>query len=522
MKSIFSLIAICFTVLALQLCIPVVQAEDGDGLSEDLKKKLEKELKKKLGEDGDDYNRYENAIPMRWRIYSDQEAGIAFRFPYFYSTPDQYKAQIVRRNGWFMHGGDIDADIEMKSSTVNMLNVGSEFADQARALVDLDGMEFVAWDYYQNPESRPHVNEKWAPEGVEALLGKSDGHVALVLRHDDRVNALVCTGTLNYKENSAVLDTMEVMQRPKNDRKRKRGPLMTYREFLFAEEHMVLNARGQPVKLKGNEPAHWSDAWEVETAHYHITCQVSPGKAFYYAALCEALYRQFYDLYEPETVIPYKMEIHIFNTFKDFSSGAGSIGIPVSFGTGGFFYPTLLCIFAYEESTQVSSDFTPDKVIAHELSHQFLHLTCNGSDHVPTWINEGLAVYFETFEFKRGKYINKAPRGRIAQLVGVYRRQKDVLWSMDNYIKHYGHIPGLNYAEVYAMTHFWVFGAGKPGKKRFVAYWKALKNGEDGTEAFERIFLEDIIKAKGSRGAAIQAWETLLQQYVIEHLSTLK
>jgi hypothetical protein len=93
---------------------------------------------------------------------------------------------------------------------------------------------------------------------------------------------------------------------------------------------------------------------------------------------------------------------------------------------------------------------------------------------------------------------------------------------MDNYIKHYGHIPGLNYAEVYAMTHFWVFGAGKPGKERFVSYWKALKNGEDGTEAFERIFLEDIIKATGSRGAALQAWEALLQQYVIESLSTLK
>ena len=495
-------------------------AEDKPDIPEELKKKLRKKGYK-LEEDlkDDDEGRYKNAIPMRWRIYSSQESGVAFRFPYFYSTPDQYQARIVRRSSWFMRDEDFEADIELKSKKVLELG-GGDIDEMANKLLGQD-MSYVDYDYYQSPERRLFADKKWAPEGVKARLGKSESHVSLVVMHGDRISALLLTGDLAKKNNQAVIDSFEVMNRPKKYRKRKKGPLMTFRESTFMDKK-VLDANGVPMKLTDSGPAPWDQTWEVETAHYHVTCQVSPAKAWYYGMLCEALYREFYDLYQPESVIPFKMEIHIFNTFKDFQSSAGSIGIPIGFGTGGFFAPSLLCIFAYEKSTDVSPDFTPDKVIAHELSHQFLHLTCNGSDHVPTWLNEGLAVYFETFSFDKGRYINRPPRGRINQLVRVYNQTKDVLWSMDNYVKHYGHIPALNYAEVYAMTHFWVFGAGKAGKKRFVEYWKALKNGEDGTEAFEEIFLKDIIKAKGSRGAAIMAWEIELKNYVMNTLSKLK
>ena len=520
------LVKICLSLLSVVMLMAAVtnerlHAEDGP-------KKIPKEILEKLKKEGvtiieggtsldDGPDPYANAIPMRWRVYSSQENGVAFRFPYFYSTPDQYKPKIVRRHSWFMRSGDFKADIELKTAAVT---AGKDLAAMAGALIGQKDMQFVSYDYYQAPDVRPFAHDKWAPLGVEAVMGSSDSHVALVLQYEGKINALVLTGAMDYKDNLGILETFEVLNRRKKDQKRKKGPLLTYRESLFLDKK-VLDDKGRPQALSDAGPAAWDQTWELETAHYHLTCQVSPAKLYYYGLLCEALYREFYSLYEPDTVIPYKMEIHIFNTFNDFSSSAASIGTPVGFGTGGFFFPKLLCIFAYEKSTDVAPDFTPSKVIAHELSHQFLHLTCNGSRHVPTWINEGLAVYFETFLFKSGKYINRPPKSRISQLVAVYGQQKNVLWSMDNYVKHYGHIPGLNYAEVYAMTHFWIFGAGKQGKSRFVEYWKALKNGEDGTESFERIFLDDIIKAKGSRAAAIRAWEIELQKYVLGVLAKL-
>ena len=522
---------LCLLVAFLQIPLVGLSAEDKPDIPEDIRKKLE-ELKKRGGgevisledDEDDGYDPYKNAVPMRWRVYSSQEHGVAFRFPYFYSTPDQYEPRIVRRPSWFMRDGEFKADIELKSKTVKGKSVfgGGGLAAEAKSLIGIDDMVFADYDYYQSPTTRLHANPKWAPAGVKALIGQSSSHVAMVLQYGDKLNALVCKGPMDKYNNQEILDTFEVMERPTKNRKREKGPLMTFRESTFMDGQ-VLNFQGVPVKTNVKDgPVIWGECWEVETAHYHITCQVNSARLYYYAALCEALYREFYDLYQPESVIPYKMEIHLFNTFNDFQSSAASIGFPVSFGVGGFFAPGLLCIFAYEKSTEVAPDFTPSKVIAHEMSHQFLHLTCNGSDHVPTWLNEGLAVYFETFDFKRGKYISKAPRSRISQLVMAYSQTKNVLWSMDNYIKHYGHIPALNYAEVYAMTHFWVFGAGKAGKRRFVEYWKALKDGEDGTEAFEEIFLKDIIQAKGSRSAAIYAWEDELKKYVLNVLARIK
>ena len=392
---------ICMTLTLFQLPMIGLQAEDNPDIPEDIRKKLE-ELKKRGGsssssaEDEEGDGRYKNAIPMRWRVYSDQETGVSFRFPYFYSTPDQYKPRIVRRSSWFMRDGDFEADIELKTADAK----SGDLKEQAKALVGLDDMVFVDFDYYSSPKVRLQANPKWAPEGVKSLIGESDTHVAMVLHYGDKVNALICRGSMSKHNNQEILDTFEVLERPVKMRKRKKGPLMTYRESTF-NEGKVINHQGYPVKTnKKDGPVVWGECWEVETAHYHITCQVNSARLYYYGALCEALYRQFYDLYQPETVMPYKMEIHLFNTFNDFSSGAASIGFPVSFGVGGFFAPGLLCIFAYEDSTDVNPDFTPSKVIAHEMSHQFLHLTCNGSRHVPTWLNEGLAVYFETFDFQ--------------------------------------------------------------------------------------------------------------------------
>ena len=208
---------------------------------------------------------------------------------------------------------------------------------------------------------------------------------------------------------------------------------MTYREGLFTEKKAVLNHQGKAVKPRKDGPVEWAECWEVETAHYHVTCHVSSARTHFYGMLCEALFVAFNDLYQPETITPYKMEIHIFNKFEDFQSSAASIGIPVAFGTGGFFSPSLLCIFAYEDSIKVNPQFTPEKVLGHELSHQFLHLACNGTRHVPTWVNEGLAVYFETFALKRGKYINKPPTGRIQLLSRLYQQTNNVLWPMKNY-----------------------------------------------------------------------------------------
>jgi hypothetical protein len=221
---------------------------------------------------------------------------------------------------------------------------------------------------------------------------------------------------------------------------------------------------------------------------------------------------------------PYKMEIHIFNTHQNFMDAAAAHGFPVSESVGGFFVPNLMSIFVYEDSSKWGGDdFSVEHVLAHECSHQFLHVACNGSRHVPTWLNEGLAVYFEAGIVNRGQFEARTPKGRIDYLKQIYDIQNRTILPLDKYLSHYGHISPAQYSEVYAMTNFWLFGTCRSGCKHkpkecglahFRDYWKRLKEREDGTKAFEATFMEQMIKAKGSREAAIAAWELAYYDYV--------
>jgi hypothetical protein len=130
-------------------------------------------------------------------------------------------------------------------------------------------------------------------------------------------------------------------------------------------------------------------------------------------------------------------------------------------------------------------------------------------------------VYFESGIFKNGTFVIQPPRERIARLKELYDRQHQTLVPLDGYLSNYGHILPDMYGEVYAMTCFWLFGTCEPnckhkdcGLARFRLYWQALKRHENGTKAFESIFMADMEKAKGSHQAAVSAWESAYMYYV--------
>jgi hypothetical protein len=282
----------------------------------------------------------------------------------------------------------------------------------------------------------------------------------------------------------------------------------------MALKGLALNREGGLLKAPAKDktrPASWEGAWEVETEHYHVSCNVSPGATLEYARMMEALYEFYASVYEPETVPPYKMEIHIFESEKTFRRMAAQRG-PIPSGWIGFFSSGDLCVYAYDRG---GASMGTETVLAHEASHQFLHVTCNGSAHVPTWINEGLAVFFESGEYSNGRYSWQPPKQRLDHLRSAYARENTTLIPLDQYLDYHGPIDSLQYGEVYAMTHFWVFGSAG-GAKRFKEYWHALKDGEDGAEAFERIFMTDLIAAQGGRDQAIAAWQQNLLRYVLK------
>ena len=481
--------------------------------------------------------------PMRERIFRSYEAQTAFRFPYDYRILDQYDGRIARGDGRSGGGMGIAVPPEIMNDpeklrkfianaersggggTADVVHTWKLLADlpssvsrdDPQAILEhLTGKtyeRYEAFDYYSDPERRGHGDAEWAREGIISLRALGNQHCAQVLVFEDRAAALALDGSIAVHGNKQILDTFEVMSEVR------RKNLMTWREYMTTVKSMVFQHDGQVVKPAASGPVGWDQAWECETASYHITCSASPKTTIQVGALMEALHEAFSSVYKPDVLPPYKMEIHILSDVRAFAQIANAKGFgPVQTGesgslTGGFFVPSQLSIYTFEQPVP-NFPTRMDKVLAHEASHQFLHVTCNGSRHVPTWINEGLAVYFESGEFKNNKFRWMPPASRLQGLRGQYAQNKRTLQPLDQYLNHYGQIAASNYAEVYVMTHFWVFGA-KGGKERFHDYWKALKEGEDGSEAFDRIFMQDMIKAQGSRDQAIRTWEEMLVAYML-------
>jgi hypothetical protein len=231
------------------------------------------------------------------------------------------------------------------------------------------------------------------------------------------------------------------------------------------------------------------------------------------------VYAAFNEIYQPEAMPPYKFEIHVFHTLQDFIRGGSAYDPPFQEWWGGVFSPHCMAIFVYEDSIKrAGEEYSVEHMLAHECSHQFLYVACNGSRTVPTWINEGLAVYFEAGVAQGNRFVTRAPKGRIDILKKFYDSKKSTMFPLEKYLSHYGHITPEQYGEVYAITHFWLFGTGPSGLDHFRDYWKRLKNGEDGTKAFDETFMKGMIKAKGSREAALKAWEQAYFEYVKNNL----
>jgi hypothetical protein len=483
------------------------------------------------------------AWPMRWRTWCDSDSGISFRHPYLWLPRQMHDWSLDRERT----GGGGTRTTEIKEVVVNgrkmrvaapagankatdLTNDLIIFSEVAEGAPDAVGDRFAKlplqwgdWDYYRADPARPHAEAKFAAKGISARLGVANDRCALAVRHGDRISGLVFAGPVDRDLTRQVMDTFEILAATG---KQKKASRITWRDSQF-RAGKVIDAQGKAIAPQGKaKPVPWSQGWEIETEHYHVTGHTSPARLLQHGAYLEALYATYSDLYDPDKMPPQKFEVHIFDLYTDFQGGAAASGIPVGGGsgiTGGFFVPRLLSLWVYEEAGKLGgADFTVEHVTAHECSHQFLHLACNGSSHVPTWFNEGLAVYFESGEFRNGSFQIKSPRERISRLQSQYGQAGRMLVQPDWYLDHHGHIDASQYAEVYAMVHFWVFGTCKGegcrhkecGRTRFKTYWQALRGGEDGTEAFQRIFLDDMVKAKGSKEAALKAWHDAMVAYV--------
>ena len=489
-------------------------------------------------------------FPMPWRVYCDPAAGVSFRYPYelmpkVQDTGDLYGSHPVTvtmtdGQGHTQPGKMLAMD---DAPGVHAFSLGKEELKTYGPNPDLNAiaakiagdLTWTSYDYYHADPARPFAAATWALPDITALIGDGGdggGRCGILVRHGDWVSGVILLGKLATGDNQRIIDGFEVMATGQHyhsgEKLPKSAKFLTWAESQ-CRAGKVTDSNGKMVPARDTPAVDWKSANQFETQHYHITGDVSPRVLVNHGAYLEALFRAYTRFYQPDSMPPYKFEVHIFTSYEEFQSASAAWGNAIHVGPGdvigGFFVPHLLSLWVYEDSGKVGGPMMSiEHVMAHECSHQFLHLALGGSDNVPTWLNEGLAVYFESGTFQGGEFRIRSPAERIELLREMYDRQGSTLWPLDKYLDHHGQISAAQYGEVFAMTSFWLFGTCTPdpencphrncGLSRFRLYWQALKKHEDGAKAFERIFMADMIAARGGREEAIATWESLLLEYV--------
>ena len=148
--------------------------------------------------------------------------------------------------------------------------------------------------------------------------------------------------------------------------------------------------------------------------HFEVWCYSTEAVAKEYTEFLEAMY----DRYDT-----------VFKKFKRYKGGRGRVTIyanqqqfidweVIEQGVGGFYQPWTGNVFAYHGSFGTTG--STYEVLAHEGTHQFQGFILKNFRSCPTWVIEGMAVFFgDGSEYERGKVkIGIIPRDR---LVGVQR-----------------------------------------------------------------------------------------------------
>lgn len=232
----------------------------------------------------------------------------------------------------------------------------------------------------------------------------------------------------------------------------------------------------------------WEKRSKLETLHYSIETNVPEMTGKYVMLLLEELYK-YYGL-RLNCAPTGKLRVFIFATREDFEQQASAAGHPVNRNVGGFYLQSSSlsqCAIYMPWVMQGGDD--PTSVLMHECFHQFYHRVFGKGE--PTWLNEGMATYFEACVFDGEKITDGVINPTRLEALQEMIRQKDVdslsaLLNMDQQMYH-----APQYSEGWAFVYWMAWGQADKKERtamqqRLVAFIRTLKNKKPTRESFEQ------------------------------------
>jgi hypothetical protein len=168
----------------------------------------------------------------------------------------------------------------------------------------------------------------------------------------------------------------------------------------------------------------WEEAFVYRSAYYDVTTNTSQEVARYIGILMDAQVVALTKIFRFRMQLR-RRKIWAFRTRAGFERHGGQL-IRGRIGpqTGGFWTTagggTIVLPYTMQRSLE------PGEVLLHEASHQFLHAALE-VHRIPMWLDEGLAVFFETSRYNpltRRLEIGLVPRERLLALQQLMKEDR--------------------------------------------------------------------------------------------------
>lgn len=260
---------------------------------------------------------------------------------------------------------------------------------------------------------------------------------------------------------------------------------------------------GLAVLAKTAKRTPWAQAFQEKSQHFTVITNTSKELCKQMSQALEQQYRDFVYRFqiakEPKEPLPVK----VFAEKAEFQKYNLENKKSTSDHVAGFYDPNKkeIVLFWSDDPEDVLS------TLYHETTHYFIDLYAFRGN-APMWMNEGLAVYFETAQFKNGRLeTGRVPYGRLLDLQDAIKAGKNHKLSQLLKFEDYGE-NGYNllaYAEGWALVYFFATSAGGKNAKLFGAYMDEIQKGRTNEIAFQRAF-----------GVSAEQLEPIWKRYTLE------
>lgn len=242
--------------------------------------------------------------------------------------------------------------------------------------------------------------------------------------------------------------------------------------WVSKNRHKRIQRRQQRLAEIIQQRSQWSQAWQFKTRAFEVTTNCSPQVAREIGEAMDECYTALAKVFNIGS--SGRVPLEIFASQQQFMEHSAKQGLEVGSNTLGYFYWSsrhhgIRCFYAGSVAMTL-------KTLYHECTHLAIHSAVRNG-HVPTWSNEGLAVFFEDAQRGAGGFdLLTIPWHRLWNLQHRLQRDPDSV-SLERLVnlgpQEY---TGEYYPQGWSLIYFLLFADDGKYRRAFGSYYDLLTN----------------------------------------------